>query len=605
MSLAVQVLGYALSASLVVLSAVLLRDAIRERTEERAYVALAVALLAGTALLWGGPLSELIGYTQRWIDVVNAEMFLLSGYVLLLFRRAVSRPSRTVFRAATAGVVFSAVLCVVVPLPRAPDAVYSPAELWVVTLLTLFWGGCIVEPSIHFWRMARTKAVVQGARLRALALGYGGILLLSVASLPAAFAGTTNTSVLLTMTVAVQLLALPLIGFLYVSFAPPRWLRRAWREREERALMTESPPLFLVPERQILAGRAIDWSTRLVGADQGFIADPGGRVLAVRSMDPARATALAAEVGTPDPPRIVRPHDVGGAAAIVSPLPQEAGVGMLVVVAGHFTPRLAAEEVNRVSYYAGAIAVALDRARIEEMKETFLTAISHELRTPLTSVLGLAETLMHHEANGLPAERRQELLKRLSNNANRLDRILVDLLDLDRLTRGVLRPHRRLVDVTALVDKVIAETEILRDRTIHVDVRPILTGIDPALVERILENLLVNAVKHTPMGTQVWLRISRVHVGVMIAVEDDGPGVPLDLRQAVFEPFRRGPDAPKHSPGTGAGLALVARFAELHGGRAWVEERLGGGASFRVVLPGAQPLEPAASVVPQKFLDMT
>ena len=77
--------------------------------------------------------------------------------------------------------------------------------------------------------------------------------------------------------------------------------------------------------------------------------------------------------------------------------------------------------------------------------------------------------------------------------------------------------------------------------------------------------------------------------GVLIMVEDDGPGVPEDLRTTIFEPFRQGPAAPSHSPGTGIGLSLVARFAELHGGRAWVEERPGGGASFRVFLPGMSP----------------
>jgi signal transduction histidine kinase len=71
-------------------------------------------------------------------------------------------------------------------------------------------------------------------------------------------------------------------------------------------------------------------------------------------------------------------------------------------------------------------------------------------------------------------------------------------------------------------------------------------------------------------------------------VEDDGPGIPPDLREAVFEPFRQGPSESSHSPGAGVGLTLVARFAELHAGRAWVEDRAGGGASFRVILPAAQ-----------------
>ena len=77
--------------------------------------------------------------------------------------------------------------------------------------------------------------------------------------------------------------------------------------------------------------------------------------------------------------------------------------------------------------------------------------------------------------------------------------------------------------------------------------------------------------------------------GVVIVIEDSGAGVPAELRDTIFEPFRQGPDAPQHSPGVGVGLTLVRRFAELHGGRAWVQDRDGGGASFRVFLPAQPP----------------
>jgi signal transduction histidine kinase len=100
-----------------------------------------------------------------------------------------------------------------------------------------------------------------------------------------------------------------------------------------------------------------------------------------------------------------------------------------------------------------------------------------------------------------------------------------------------------------------------------------------------VENLLVNAAKHTPPGSPVGLRVDRAEGGVRITVEDRGKGVPDHLKESVFRPFERGPGKLAHAPGTGIGLSLVARFAELHGGRAWVEDRPGGGASFRVFLP--------------------
>ncbi|HLA93674.1 MAG TPA: ATP-binding protein, partial [Actinomycetota bacterium] len=90
-------------------------------------------------------------------------------------------------------------------------------------------------------------------------------------------------------------------------------------------------------------------------------------------------------------------------------------------------------------------------------------------------------------------------------------------------------------------------------------------------------------------GSRIWLRVAADGDGALLAVEDDGPGVPLEHRADIFQPFRQGAGAPDHSPGVGIGLALVARFAELHGGRAWVQDREGGGASFRVWLPTGGP----------------
>lgn len=222
---------------------------------------------------------------------------------------------------------------------------------------------------------------------------------------------------------------------------------------------------------------------------------------------------------------------------------------------------------------------------LDEMKNTFLQAVSHDLRTPLAAILGLAITLERSDIE-LPPEDTQDLARRIASNARKLDRMVTDLLDLDRLARGIVEPRRYPTDVGALVARVVEGTDLMAQGRVHLDAPEIVVLIDAAKVERIVENLLANTLRHTAPGTPVTVRVEPSDGGVLLVVEDEGPGVAEEMREAIFEPFRQGTEAPEHSPGVGVGLTLVRRFAELHGGRAWVEERAGGGASFRVFLPG-------------------
>ena len=223
---------------------------------------------------------------------------------------------------------------------------------------------------------------------------------------------------------------------------------------------------------------------------------------------------------------------------------------------------------------------------LDEMKNTFLEAVSHDLRTPLTSILGSALTLEQTELN-LPKEDALDLVGRIAANARKLERLLSDLLDLDRLQRGIVSPQRRPTDLAELVHRSVDGTENPAGRDIEVEVESITVSVDAAKVERILENLLSNAIRHTPDGTRIWIRGFGQDGGVMLIVEDEGHGIPPELHEAVFEPFRQAPGSSSgHSPGVGVGLSLVRRFAELHGGRAWLEDREGGGSSFHVFLPG-------------------
>src|SRR5215217_4428470 len=224
---------------------------------------------------------------------------------------------------------------------------------------------------------------------------------------------------------------------------------------------------------------------------------------------------------------------------------------------------------------------------LDQMKSTFLRAVSHDLRTPLASVLGIAITLQHHQQQ-LDAGDAADLLQRLTKTARKMDRLLNNLLDLDRLAQPTVTPALERVDLGELVERVVkdASIELLADRPVHVDVCPLRLEVDPPKIERIVENLLANAARHTPPGTPVWVRVQPRDHGALLVIEDAGPGVPQPLRETIFEPFRQGPRPASHAPGVGVGLALVRVFAQLHGGRAWVEDRRQGpGASFQVHLP--------------------
>ena len=245
--------------------------------------------------------------------------------------------------------------------------------------------------------------------------------------------------------------------------------------------------------------------------------------------------------------------------------------------------RAAAERALRKAVDAEQRA-ASELREIDGMRQAFLMAISHELRTPLTSVVGYS-TLLHEDGDMMSEKDRRQSIEAIATQSRRLERLLLDLLDVERLSRGVVEPNRRETNVRNLVDQVL-DVVGADERVKAVVTGPSTSNVDPALVERIIENLLRNAMKHTPDGTRIWLRAARKNGHLSLKVEDAGPGVPDDLKLRIFEAFEQG-EVPEHAPGTGVGLALVSQFAKLHGGRAWVEDRKGGGASFQVDLPAA------------------
>jgi PAS domain S-box-containing protein len=219
---------------------------------------------------------------------------------------------------------------------------------------------------------------------------------------------------------------------------------------------------------------------------------------------------------------------------------------------------------------------------LDELKTNILSAVSHELRTPLAAVHGLGVVLQDRMEEFEPAKRR-EIVDHLVDQADRLARLFADLLDIDRLRRGVVEAHRVDVDVAQLVLDIVNERE-RRDRIV-VDLEPGMFALDAPKFERIIENLVVNAEKYAGHEPLVRVLLAYDDDGLELVVEDDGPGVDERLREAIFEPFNRGDEELGYAPGTGIGLSLVRQFTDLHGGRVWVERGAAGGARFVVRIP--------------------
>jgi PAS domain S-box-containing protein len=227
---------------------------------------------------------------------------------------------------------------------------------------------------------------------------------------------------------------------------------------------------------------------------------------------------------------------------------------------------------------------AADLRASDDIRVAFLRATSHELRTPLTVVAGLADTLRRHHTELAP-EQVTELLDRLRGQTQRLTEVVSDLLDVDQLTTGLIRASRRPLPLAHVVRSVL-EAAAIRDRQVDTDLTEVVVPGDLAKLERVVGNLLANAVRHTRPGGWIGLRTVEHDGTALLVVEDDGTGLPAGFETRIFEPFVQGPQH-RHDarPGTGLGLTMVREYVALHGGSVVAENRAEGGARFTIRLP--------------------
>ena len=587
------VLQYAVSAAFVGVSIIILVDGLRYRERSRGYLALAIGLLGITSLL--GRLSALTGPSLRLVmTALSLAALMGSGYMLLLFRDTFVPLTRRIRVVALIAVIAATLieLAVIAANGSRPGLLMTVAT----TFLVLVWAGCVTEPIVRLWLASRGRPAVQRARLRALSAGYAGlVIILLVAGIGGAAASTPVVQV------ATQLIALLVVPLLYASFAPPRWLRRTWRDAEEGELRGAIQDLLLFsPDRATLAHRAAGWARRLVGADGVAVLEPGGEALALDGIRAEDARQLAAHIDPNGQPRLVAAPGSNRPNSIVIKLPLDSGPGALVVASGPFTPFFGSDEMNRLWYYATNVTAALDRARmtermatLEKTKSQFLNLASHELRSPLGVINGYLSMLEQGSLGQLkePGVRAVEVLKAKALEMNML---ISQMLEAARLEDGRLALKRDRVDLRQIAKEAVQTIKPLssdrHDLLLEEGQEAVFVIGDHDRLVTIVGNLLENAIKYSPRGGPIRCVVGTDDGAGTVSVVDQGVGIADADLPRLFNRFERIHNREtSHVGGTGLGLYLSRELARQHGGDLTVQSGPGKGSTFTLRVPSTEP----------------
>ncbi len=328
-----------------------------------------------------------------------------------------------------------------------------------------------------------------------------------------------------------------------------------------------------------------DLATSLLGGT--LIAQELGRV-AERSARVLGAASARIELGPPRPPPAGEsPLELRAAGRLVGTLYVDERADVSPAAQRRFLPAL-----------ASLLAVAVDREQLAEQaletealrrsdttKTAVLQAVSHDFRTPLTAIRAAVDGL-RDRALELTDEDRDGLLETIQVETGRLTRLVSNLLDLSRLQAGAAEPVQELWTADSLVAQALTGLdERGHEVQVHVPAELPPVRIDPAHAQRILVNLLENAIRHSPPGEPVTVRGSATRQEVILRVIDRGPGIPAADLERIFEPFTTGNRASGDGARAGLGLAIARGFAQANGGRLWAESQPEQGASFALALP--------------------
>jgi two-component system sensor histidine kinase KdpD len=287
-----------------------------------------------------------------------------------------------------------------------------------------------------------------------------------------------------------------------------------------------------------------------------------------------------------------------GASALYLPFfTSSRTVGVLGILPGLPLTTFDQEQIHILESFANQIAMAIERAllaeeaqgallkaKTETLRSTLLSSVSHDLRTPLAAITGSATALLQKDI-ALDKQGRQELLQTIFEEAEHLNQIIRNVLDMTRLEAkaiSVQKEWQSLEEIIGVVLNRLADRLNDHQVTTRIPTDLPLVPFDPLLIEQVLMNLFDNAIKYTPQGTPLELSAGIRGNDAIVELADRGPGISPGDEKRIFEKFVRGSAV---GGGIGLGLTICRAIVNAHGGRIWAENRHGGGAVFRFTLP--------------------
>lgn len=527
--------------------------------------ALALVVLAGVVLP-ENPQSDLEVVLQRLAVVV----LLAFPYCLYRFAVAFRSVPRTVEWVVGGCALLLLAWTVALPdFPQTGEQRSTQFEAYIIALL-VYWTVLSVIVAATLWRAGRGQPSVARHRMQMLSVAA---LLITIGVLIAG----SNPEGGATLELASSLLAIVSAFAFLLGLAPPAVVRVIWRREEGERWREAIPDLVKLSTPEQIVADVLPSMARLVGARAAYFIDHDGRVLGSHGAPPALLEAL-----DDDDPAVLR---------------IEAPAGTLVVWASPYAPFFGTEEIELLRTLGNLVSLALDRSRLymaerdarmeleraDELKSQFIALAAHELRTPVTSVHGVVATL-DRLGEQLAETDRAELEEALRSQTERMRRLVEQLLDLSRLEAERVPIQPVPVPVREQVEDVVAASAGSRSDEIEVRIDAGLEAmIDPSVLEHIVSNLVTNALRHG--DTPVVVTATNADRHLRLAVEDNGPGVPAEFVQDLFERFTRSDEARARGLGSGLGLAIARSYAQAHGGDLVYEPLRPRGSRFEFVMP--------------------